>query len=227
LGVHVTLNSEWDAYRWGPLSTRDPASGLIDDEGYLHRRQPAVFENADPTAVQAEIQAQVERALAAGIDVTHMDTHMGTVAHPRFIPAYAQLALQHRLPPMIPRMDQTGYQALGMDSQTAAFAVQFAASLEAQGVPLLDHLAFLHLDQPLDRIGQAKATLQAVSPGVTHFVIHPCIDTPEIRAITPDWPSRVADYQAFTSEELRKFVKNSGIQVIGYRPLRDLMRKSV
>ena len=63
-------------------------------------------------------------------------------------------------------------------------------------------------------------------PGLTHFIIHPSKNTPELRAITPDWPSRVADYQAFSSDELRAYIKNSGIQVIGYRPIRDLMRAS-
>src|SRR5512137_730397 len=79
LGVHLTLTSEWDSYRWGPISTRDPASGMIDDDGYFYRRSEPVQECADPEAVLVELQAQVERALKAGIDVTHVDTHMGTV----------------------------------------------------------------------------------------------------------------------------------------------------
>ncbi|MEW5871929.1 MAG: polysaccharide deacetylase family protein [Chloroflexota bacterium] len=226
MGVHITLNSEWDAYRWGPVSTRDPATGLLDEEGYLHRSQSAVQQHADPGAVQAEVQAQVQRALAAGIDPTHVDTHMGTVAHPKFIPAYVQLAVQFRLPIMIPRHDQAGYQALGMDAETAALAAQFVLALEAQGIPLLDKHVGLPLDQPTERIQQAKAALSDLSPGLTHFIIHPSIDTPELRAITPDWPSRVADYHAFKSEELRQFVKESGIHVIGYRLLRDLMRQA-
>jgi len=69
----------------------------------------------------------------------------------------------------------------------------------------------------------ARQALDALPPGVTHFVIHPAQDTPELRAIAKDWPSRVADYQAFTSRELRAYVENSGVQVIGYRALRELM----
>ena len=226
MGAHITLNSEWDAYRWGPVSTRDPSSGLLDEEGYLPHWQPEVHERADPIAVQIEIQTQVERALKAGIDLTHVDTHMGTVAHPKFIPAYVQLGIQFRVPVMVPRKDQAGYQQMGMDSQTAKAAVQFVQLLESQGMPLLDEISGLELDRPDDRIAQAKAALSALPAGVTHFIIHPSKDTPELRAITPDWPSRVADYQAFSSQELRSFVQNSGIHVIGYRHLRDLMRSS-
>jgi len=224
LGVHLTLTSEWDSYRWGPISTRDPASGLIDEEGYFYHRSEGVHEHGDPEAVQLELQAQVARALAAGIDVTHVDTHMGAVARIKFIPAYVQLALQHRLPLMILRLDEAGWREMGLDGETAAFATQFVRQLEAQGLPLLDRLEMLPLDRPADRVEQAKDAFDALPPGLTHFAIHPAQDTPELRAITPDWQSRVADYRAFTSRELRDYVRDSCVQVIGYRVLRELMR---
>jgi len=224
MGVHLTLTSEHDGCRWGPISTRHPASGLIDEEGYFYRQSEQVQAHGDAVAVQLELQAQVARALAAGIDVTHVDTHMGTVAHPRFISAYVQLAVQHGLPAMILRLDEAGWRKMGMDSETAAFAARFVPQLEAQGLPLLDHLVALPLDQPADRVEQAKKAFDSLPPGLTHFIIHPAQDTPELRALTPSWPSRVADYRAFTSGELRDYVRNSGVQVIGYRPLRELMR---
>lgn len=224
LGVHLTLTSEHDHCRWGPISTRDPASGLIDEEGYFYRQSEQVQEHGDAAAIQLELQAQVDRALGAGIDVTHIDTHMGAVAHPKFIPAYVQLALQQGLPPMILRLDEAGWRKMGMDSETAAIAAQFVQQLEAQGLPLLDHLVALPLDQPTDRVELAEKTFGSLPPGLTHFIIHPAQDTPELRAITPNWQGRAADYQAFTSGELRDYVKNSGVQVIGYRALRELMR---
>jgi len=224
MGVHLTLTSEHDGCRWGPISTRDPTSGLIDEEGYFYRQSEQVQAHGDAVAVQLELQAQVARALAAGIDVTHVDTHMGTVAHPRFISAYVQLAVQHGLPAMILRLDEAGWRKMGMDSETAAFAARFVPQLEAQGLPLLDYLVALPLDQPADRVEQAKKAFDSLPPGLTHFIIHPAQDTPELRAITPNWQGRVADYRALISEELRDYVRNSGVQVIGYRPLRELMR---
>ncbi len=225
MGVHLTLNSEWDGYRWGPISTRNPASGLIDEQGYFHRAEATVQADGDPAAVQIEIQAQVERALAAGIDVTHIDTHMGTVFHPKFFAAYAQLALQHRIPVLLPRKNEADFQEWGFEAEAAVFLVQQIQELEAQGLPLLDNLYLMPLDQPDNRLEQAKQALDSLPAGITYFVIHPAQDTAELRAIAPDWCDRVADYQTFTGEALRAHVQNSGIQVISYRALRDLRRR--
>jgi len=224
IGVHLTLNCEWDSYRWGPISTRDVASGLIDEEGYFYRWPEQTQEHGDPAAVQLELEAQVGRALAAGIDITHVDTHMGTVVHPKFTAGYIQVALRHRLPMLMLRLDEAGWRSMGLDGEAAASAARLAQELEGQGLPLLDHITMLPLDQPSDRVELARQALDALPPGVTHFVIHPAQDTPELRAIAKDWPSRVADYQAFTSRELRAYVENSGVQVIGYRALRSLMK---
>ena len=225
MGVHATLNSEWDSYRWGPISTRDPETGLLDDEGYFHRRQPAVQEKADVESVRIELQAQVARALGAGIDVTHVDTHMAAVAHPRFVSVYLQAGMQAGIPVMIPRLDVAGYQAVGLDSETATAVVALVHRLEEQGLPLVDAVGGLPLDQPDGQLEMAKKMLNELKPGITHFVIHPSVDTPELRAITPDWLSRVANYQTFISQEMKTFLGNAGIQLIGYHHLRALMRK--
>jgi len=224
IGVHLTLTSEWDNCRWGPLSTRDPATGLIDEEGYFHRSSEAVQEQGDPAAVELEVEAQVARAQHAGIDVTHVDTHMGTVGHPKFASAYVQLALQHRVPLMMLRHDEAGWRRMGFDGAMATMAAGLVRQLEAQGMPLLDHLVQLPLNQPAERVELAKRELDSVPPGLTHYIIHPAHDTPELRAVASTSPSRVADYQAFSSRELRDYVRASDLQVIGYRELRELMR---
>ena len=92
MGVHATLNAEWENYRWGPISTKESASGLLDEAGYFHQWHQAVYDNATIEAVDVEVNAQVEKALAAGIDVTHVDSHMGTIMNPKFIQSYVQAA---------------------------------------------------------------------------------------------------------------------------------------
>jgi len=227
LGVHLTLTSEYETYRWGPISTRDLSTGLMDGQGCFHRSSEAVWEHADPEAAINELDAQVSRAITAGMDLTHIDTHMGTVAHPQLIPGYIQLATKYGLPLMIPRMSAEDLVASqNVDQDTAKMITGMIHMLEEMGLPLIDHISGLELKDASDRLGQAKQALGALKPGITHFIIHPSKDTPELRHITSSWDCRSADYATFTSEATRKFIKNEGIQVIGYRALKELMPSS-
>jgi predicted glycoside hydrolase/deacetylase ChbG (UPF0249 family) len=231
MGVHLTLTCEYEGYRWGPISTRDPASGLMDDDGYFHFSPGGVDTHALPEAAARELAAQLERAQVAGIDVTHIDNHQISAFPPKFLDAYTGLAGQARLPLMFLRLDAAGWQAMAhafdltFDWETACRLAKAVHELEAQGVPLVDFATMLPLDRPEDRVDQAKWMLGELPAGLTHFVLHPAVDTPELRAITPDWPSRVADYEAFASRELREYVRQSGVQIIGYRELRELVRE--
>jgi predicted glycoside hydrolase/deacetylase ChbG (UPF0249 family) len=223
LGVHLTLTCEWESYRWGPISTRDAQSGLIDAEGCFYRSTAEAQAHGRPDAVARELAAQVDRALAAGMRPTHIDTHMGAVYSSDLLPAYIDIARRYRLPPMFFRDDEAGWRARGADAGSAASMAQISRQLEDDGVPLIDHIVMLPLDAPDDRIGQAKRAFDSLPAGLTHFIIHPAHDTPEQRAIGPDWPSRAADYAAFMSEELRAHIRSIGIQVIGYHALQELM----
>jgi predicted glycoside hydrolase/deacetylase ChbG (UPF0249 family) len=227
MGVHLTLTSEWKTYRWGPISTSDPSTGLIDEDGYFHHRAHQAQANGDPGAVQIELKAQLERALEAGIDVTHLDTHMGTLAHPKFIPAYIQLGRTHNIPVMIPVDAENDLQELGLDHETTASTAHFIQQeVNTRELIQIDRIKGLRLDQPRERLAQAESTFDALQPGLTHFVIHPAKDSPELRAATSyTWQCRVGDYEVFRSEEFRSYIKNIGIQVIGYRPLRKLLQE--
>lgn len=225
MGVHATLNAEWESYRWGPVSTRDPESGLLDANGYFHQWQPAVYANAKPEAVEAEVNAQIERALAAGIDVTHVDSHMGTIMHPIFIQSYIQAGASRLLPNMLPRIDARGVDVMGLSADQAQLYEPIMQQLEKMGVPMLDGFLFMPLDQPNGQMEIAKDLLGNLPEGITHFVLHPSIDTAELRSIAPDWESRVSNYNTFMNDELKKFIESENIKLIGYRQIRDAMRK--
>ncbi len=226
MGVHATLNAEWKSYRWGPVSTKDPGTGLLDEEGYFHQWHQAVYDNAKPEAVDAEVNAQIERALAAGIDVTHVDSHMGTIMNPAFIQSYVQAGATRLLPNMLPRLTAIGIEIMGVGEKERMEYAPVMDMLESMGVPMLDGILGMPLEHDQDHIGVAKKLLGELPIGITHFIFHPSVDTPELRAIAPDWPARVANYKAFMSNELKKFLESEGIQVIGYRAIRDAMRKN-
>lgn len=217
IGVHLTLTSEWDSYRWGPVSTRDPASGLIDAEGYFYRNQ-SMWERPDPQVIRAEMLAQVDRARKAGLDLTHINCHMFATLDTRLIGHYVGLGFDQRLPVLMVRQPQW----------VEILSERAINEWEEQGLPVFDHLREMHLNKPAEgRIHQAKEVFDDLPPGLTYFMIHPAKDAPELRAITDDWQQRVADYEAFMSAELHDHVRKSGAQVIGWRALREAMRASL
>lgn len=225
IGVHATITAEYATYRWGPLSTRDAASGLLDDEGYLHRDTPAVMARGEPAAVAAEHMAQMERALAAEIDVTHIDSHMGASFHPAFLPGYMAAARRGRVPAFMPRMGVEALVARSVPANRIDGLLEAQRQAEAAGQVLIDHLAMMPLDRHEERVAMAKAAFDSLPAGLSYLILHPAADTPELRAITPhDWRARAADHQAFCSAELRDYVRGSGVQVIGWRAIRDALR---
>ncbi|MGE5249980.1 MAG: polysaccharide deacetylase family protein [Bacteroidota bacterium] len=226
LGVHLVLTSEWRFYRWGPVTGPRTASTLVDDEGYFPRTEQEIQTRGDPDEALSELEAQIERALAFGIDATHADMHMFAIAHPKFIPGYVELVRKYRLPPLIPRGDWEAYQLFGVDEETYSLVRARMDDLEAEGIPLVDAAVGLPLDDPRNHVEVAKRMFSELKPGLTHFILHPSIDTPELRAITPDWECRVENYRAFLSDELKKHIEKEGITLIGYREIRAVMRRS-
>jgi chitin disaccharide deacetylase len=222
MGVHATLNAEWETYRWPPVSARDPAAGLTDAEGFLHRSPAATRERADPAAVLAELRAQLSAALDQGVDVTHLDNHMNTVAHPRLVAPFIQAGVERRLPVVLPRgcLDAFGFH--GSAAEVADFE-RLLHRLEEQGMPLMDAILEMPLRDPAGRAEAALRMLEAIPSGISFFAFHPGTDTPELRAIAPDWRCRVADYEAFMGPEIRRGLSAAGIRVIGFDALRKAM----
>ena len=96
VGVHLTLNAEHERYRWGPITQ---APSLLDGDGGFPRTVTDVWDHADLDEVRRELRAQVERAILWGFDVSHLDSHMGTVQlRPEFFDVYLDLAVDFGLP---------------------------------------------------------------------------------------------------------------------------------
>ena len=79
LGIHLALNADWTSYRWQPVSAQPKGSSLLDADGYLPLTTEYVIAHAKMSDVATETHAQVDKAKAAGIHITHFDTHMGTI----------------------------------------------------------------------------------------------------------------------------------------------------
>lgn len=208
VGVHLTLNAEWETYRWGPI-THSPS--LLDGDGGFPRTLDDIWDHADLEEVRKECRAQIERAIFWGFDVSHLDSHMGTMQlRPEFFDVYLELAVDFQLP-----LRMAG------KSTEARVGFPFRRLAAEEGVVSTDFFVYTH-------VGSRRAverTLYDLRPGVTEVYFHPAVDTDELRASHPDWPGRVEDHAALCSDpSLRDLIDRAGATLIGYRELRDLQR---
>ena len=209
VGVHLTLNSEWEVYRWGPLTA---GRSLVDEQRRFPRTSEAVWARADLDEVRTELRAQVDQALAWGVDVTHLDAHMGTVQiKAEFFQVYLELAADSRLP-----------MRLSCAESETVLGFPFRGPAAERGVAFPDHFIYV------PGVGSREVIfelLPKLRPGVTEAYLHPAVDTDELRAAAPDWERRVDDHRLLVDDPgLRGLLEAHGIQLSGFRALREWMQ---
>jgi hypothetical protein len=224
MGVHMTLTAEYRTYRWRSVSGQSP---LHAPDGGMWRDVASVIRAVTTDVAAAELRAQVEHALANGVDVTHLDTHMGAVLLPHYMPPYVDLAIEFRLPLFFVRPSERRLSALGDGARVYA---EQTARLEALGWPLLDHIIIEGLSQvePDEKEEAFRQLFAAMRPGLTHFLIHPARGGEELEAMMPDdWRHRASEYEVFRKRDIRDYCEGLGIKLTGYREIRDRMRASL
>jgi len=222
LGVHLTLNSEWPRYRWGPVAARSAVPSLLDDAGMLPRTSLGTARRARPEEVEIELRAQIERALATGIDVTHLDSHMGTCVLAPFLPIYVKLAREFELPVFAARPDRAVLERAGI---AAAFEVLRALedAARAAGLPVLDGC---DLGMPSDA-GEAHELerVAGLGSGVSWLLCHAAHDGEELRAIAPESAEqRDCERRFWGGAAGRRALEAAGVRTVGMRAIRALLR---
>ncbi|MCL4446656.1 MAG: polysaccharide deacetylase family protein [Actinobacteria bacterium] len=209
VGVHLTLNAEYELYRWGPI-TQSPS--LYGGDGGFPRTTEDVWDHADLQEVRRECRAQVERAILWGFDVTHIDAHMGTLQlRPEFFDVYLDIAVEFRLPLRMlgPRVEEY----LGFPARQVA---------QDAGATFTDQMLFV---PGVGTREMFEHWISRLKPGVTEMHLHPAVDSPELRAITPDYQPRVDDYELVCHETwLRESIEENNVTLIGFKPLLELAR---
>jgi hypothetical protein len=210
IGVHLTLNSEHPLYRWGPITQ---APSLLSGGGGFPSTIDDLWEHADSDEVRRECRAQIERAMAWGIDVTHLAPHLSSMTlRPEFFDIYLDLAVEFRLPIRLPST---------VTSEQAGFPFRSLAAED--GVVFPDWFDHDWRPGSRDRVFEAIAALQ---PGVTEIHVQPVVDTPEVRAISDDSEHWIDDYRLMVDDTalVIEALEAAGARLIGYRQLREVMR---
>lgn len=224
-GIHLTLNSEWQVYRWGPVSPKDQVPSLLDKDGYLPRSVPEVAAKAKAAEVEVELRAQIQRALDFGVPVTHLDTHMGAlVSRPDLVEVYVRMGLEFDLPVLFLR--QIDERVAKEYPALAERSGELSRMLADKRLPLLDSLSqFYGGDTHEMRRENYLEVLRELKPGVSELIIHCGVDNDELKAITNSHANRDGDRRIFTDPEVMAEIKRLGIEVISWKQLREMQAK--
>ncbi len=213
LGLHLTITSEWETYRWGSVAPADKVPSLLDSTGTFPGDVPPVVARAKPVEVEREIRAQIDRAISLGIRPTHLDSHMGALfASPELFATYVRVARLYRLP----------FLALRGDRRVSPQPPLLESDV------LLDTVIIASPEVPR---GQWKEfylkQIANLKPGLTELIVHLGHDDAELQAITVNhepygsaWRQR--DTDVVNSPEFRKALADNRIIVITWRDLQKL-----
>jgi hypothetical protein len=235
-GLHLTLTSEWDEYKWAPLSGRKNVPGLVDSGGYFWPTVEEVVKHANADEIETEMTSQLEKARSMGFEPTHLDTHMGTVyGSPEFLLRYIRLGMKNHIPVMLPGGSDVLIQAQAMlpDATIQAMRV-LGKQLWAAGLPVLDDLhnysydwvipaEMASDDKKLDEYKTAKyiEALKTLKQGLTMMIMH-CTETGnEFKYISDSGPTRKGDLLAMMNPAFKKALMDQGIILTTWREIKQ------
>ena len=223
LGIHLTLNADWTTERWRPVSGQGKGSSLLDKDGYLPLLTPDVAANAKPADVQTELHAQIDQAEAAGIRLSHLDSHMGTLfVTPALLNEYIGAGKAYQLPVTLPRQAEFNGKVMTTDQTFAAMKLTpppIAVDQILQIGPGVPQSLWLET---------YKKMLAPLPPGTYELIVHLAHNDAEIQGATadhPDWGAqwRQNDLDVVSSPEFQKFLKDQGFIRVTWKDLGKAM----
>ncbi|MUT67375.1 polysaccharide deacetylase family protein [Paenibacillus sp. NEAU-GSW1] len=232
VGIHLTLTSEWDNYRWGPVNRMDNVQSLVTSEGFFPKDCKTFELQADPEQVRVELIAQIETALSRGMNPTHADNHMGSLyglaTGRNFLPIVFDICAKYGLPFRMPRLvpAEDGQVA---PPELAEQARQLGLLADSKGVVILDYLVGLPFQLQEDETYESlradmQQLLRSLQPGVTELIIHPSLVTDELLAFHGQPEKRGMEFQLFRDKAIQRTLAEENIRMIGWRELQKLQR---
>lgn len=234
IGIHLTMTSEWNTYRWQPLSG---GKTLVDENGYMWKNSTQVGKNASYEDLEAEIKAQVDKAHSLGMKPSHLDNHMGSL--------YGHFTMRFGLLKMTLRLcGDYGY-AFRMFTKTdkrlcpagvpyPAFSLLKLFSKhwgKKYNVIMPDYMLFPDWNEDMKNNGYEHYREQILKlwtdlpDGVTETFIHPCKEDEELKEIMGGWQYRVWEYNVINDPATHEYLKAHGVELISYRDLIKMKTK--
>ncbi|HIW34354.1 MAG TPA: polysaccharide deacetylase family protein [Candidatus Paenibacillus intestinavium] len=234
VGVHFTFTSEWDNYKWGPVTRHSDVSSLVTNEGYFHNNCKHFEQSASPSQVSLELSSQVEMAINLGVKPTHADSHMGSLygleTGRHFLLETLDVCAYYGLPFRLPRYVNPLQQHVV--SQQYIDSINMLANVADQkGVIVLDYLVGLPFelgqDETTDSFADSlKEFVTQLEPGVTELIIHPSKPSLELDMFHLQPQKRVIEWEAMQQADWQQHLQEHQIKLIYWHQLQELQRSS-
>src|SRR5216684_1125622 len=218
LGLHLTLTSEWEVCRWGPVESKDKVPSLLDSSGYLWPQPGPAAQNIKPEEAEREIRTQIERAIAAGIHPTHLDSHMGLLfAKPELFAVLIKVAHEYNLPFLALRFPGDPNKLIPLLSEKDIIIDSDSGVMANSSVPVAGWKEFY------------VNAIQKLKPGLSEMIVHLGHDDAELQAVTLDHPItssawRQRDYDVVTSAEFKKALEENHIILVKWKDFQKLLK---
>jgi len=231
VGLHLTLTSEIEGFRWSGL-TGHPS--LHDETGHLHRTVENFERHADAKAVRLEIGAQFLAVREAGVDISHVDNHMGSLyglaTGRHFVPAVLWQCAKRGLPFRLPRNlnPESGWIRAVEEAKRNQAKVTALADMLGVGLPdwVLSHSYLPEEGETYDSFKESVIRgLYALPDGVVEIFIHPAADDGLMRRLTTHWEKRVWEYRLLLDDDFHYALRDAGIVLYDYRRLQAERRR--
>lgn len=217
LGIHLALTSEWRDYKWGPVSSLYKVKSLVNKNGYFYSCVDSLVMYAKLNEIELELDNQIKKCINAGLDITHLDSHMGwAFSNAKYHDIYVKLSQKYKLPILY----RQGTSALLKEANMKYnYGLNTIVGAAPNHYP--DSMAIFYTQ-----------ILQSIQPGIHEIIVHTGYDDDEMRAICVDHPLwgslwRQKDFNFVTSQKAKDIIRLRGIKRVTWREIRDkVIRKS-
>lgn len=229
VGVHFTLNSEWQNYKWQPVTSFDKVRSLVDEHGYLLDSPLKTFQFAETQHIREELEAQINKAFKLGLKPSHVDIHMGTVSlKAEWGRAYVQAAKNHSILPMLVKWSEQLEHYYSSKQVPFTEIRNFLLEMEQQGEFMLDRLIMDvgGTDSLQERKQAYIAAIRALKPGVTQIITHLSAESSEFAAMTKNKSKenrRYWDAIILADPKIKKLLADEGVVLTNWGEIREVV----
>lgn len=218
-GLHLTVNSEWKNYRWDGVLPATEIPSLLDKNGFLHSTGEELLKYANAQEIEKELNAQVQRAMAFGINPTHLDSHMWVLfSKKEFFQAYLNVAEKYRLPVFIPEYAANIFPDLVDKTNGKQLVMKNIIALD-KFIPSENWQKYY-----IDRI-------DAIQAGLNELIVHLAYDDIEIQAATINHKDfgatwRQNDLNMVLGEDFQTAIKKNNIKLVTWREINSVLQEN-